>query len=474
MKVSSGFGTTSDRRLEGEHGCSHPMAPPFLVWEGAYANIFIVLTGGAFLTGLALYLGANDFEIGVLAAAPFLMQSAQLFSPYLFENPSASRGRIAASFGISRLLWLAVIPLLLLGGPWRLPVLIGAVLISGLLTMISSPAWLSCMADMIPDNLRGRFFSRRNAAVAGTTLAGTVLGSLILDWTRNRGAEASGFIAISLLAVVGALLAWRTMNRIPGSPSPKVVPERIRPDLFAPVRDRGFRRVLIAFAAWNIAIGVSAAFFAPHMLVNLKMSFFKVGLYSCATASVGIISSRVWGRLIDRFGSRPILNVCAIGIGLIPLVWLFPQADSLWPLIPESIYSGLLWAGFNLAAFTLPLDRSPRANRTAYLSVFAAVTGLAFFAASIAAGYVAESMSGWTGSWFGLTVVNYHVLFVVSALLRLTTAGIISAFPEPAEMRLPVVIQLMGYAVLKRMSTGRQLFPFAADAATPEEKSEDS
>ncbi len=441
-----------------------------LVWEGAYANVFIVLTGGAFLTGLALFFGANDFQIGALAAAPFLMQSAQLMSARVFRDPVVSRNRIAVTLAMSRLLWLMVIPLVLLSGPWRLPVLIGTVLLSGLLTMVASPAWLSCMADIVPESLRGRFFSQRNAAVAATTVAGTILGSLILDWSRGRGAEPSGFGAVLLLAVVGALLAWRAMSRIPTAHSTMSITARPKADLFAPFRDRTFREVLIVFAAWNLAIGLSAAFFAPHMFLNLKMSFFQIGLYTCGTALVAVVSSRFWGGFIDRFGSKPVLNFCALGIAFIPIIWLFPQKDSLWILAPEAVYSGLLWAGFNLAAFTLPLERSPKADRTVYLSVFATVTGLAFFAASVVAGYVAEFLDGWSYAITGLTILNYHVLFVGSALLRLFTVGLVASFDEPAEIRLPVVIQLMGYAVLKHMSIGRQLFPFAAEASTSDDK----
>ncbi len=453
-------------------GCSDSAGPSLLIWEGAYANIFIVLTGGAFLTGLALFMGASDFQIGVLAATPFLMQSAQLFSPFLFKDHMASRKRVAVTLAVSRLLWLAVIPLILLNDSWRLNALIGAVALSGLLTMVSSPAWLAWMADVVPERLRGSFFSRRNRAVAVTTLAGTVLGSLILDWSRNHDIEAFGFAAIVFMAVVGALLAWRAMIKIPETKVIRSIEDTPKPNLLIPLRDKNFRRVLILFVMWNIAIGLSAAFFAPHMLLNLKMNFFQVGLYSCGIAAIAILSSRVWGRLIDKLGSKPVLNICAFGISLIPFVWLFPRENSTWILVPEAIYSGLLWAGFNLAAFTFPLDRSPRTNRTAYLCVFATITGLAFFSASILAGYTAEILAGWPMVVAGTTFVNYHVLFIVSALARLCTAVLIMSFHEPSEIRLPVVVHLMGYAVLKRMSIGRQLFPFVADAEAPDVKHE--
>lgn len=437
-----------------------------LVQEGTFANIFIVLTGGAFLTGLAIMLGAGDFELGLLAAAPFLLQCAQLLSPIFFRGYENLKKRLGLTLAASRLLWLSLVPLLLLEGSWRLPVLIVVVVVSSLLTMAATPAWLAWMARIVPMRVRGRFFSRRNAAIAAITLVATIVGSLVLDWSRSSGAESTGFIIVIMMAVAGATLAWRAMARIPETVKRSALKHRRLgwKELSSPFRNRAFWRLLVVFASWNGAVGLSAAFFAPHMLLNLRMSFFLIGVYSSSTALVAVVASRYWGRLIDRFGSRAVLNLCAFGIGLIPLVWLFPRADFLWVLIPEALYSGVLWAGFNLAAFTLPLDRSPQEDRTVYLSVFAAVTGIAFFLTSLLSGYIAELLTVWSVTFAGQTFINYHVLFAGSAVLRLLTAGLIMAFREPTEARLPVVVQLMGYAVLKRLSVGRQILPFAAEA----------
>ncbi len=453
------YGPTSGSRLK-----SHST----LALEGAFSNIFIVLTGGAFLTGMAIFLRAGDIELGFLAAAPFLTQAAQLFSPFAFRNPKGLRTRLGFTLLLSRLLWLVIIPLLLIEADWRLHALMAVVVLSSILTMAATPAWLAWMASVIPTRIRGRFFSRRNAAVAATTLACTILGSLILDWTRKVGSEAGGFAAIIAIASIGAWVGWRALLRVPDRNGGSDHGATGLRELLPPLRDKGFRRLLVVFSLWNGAIGISAAFFAPHMLINLKMSFLQIGLYSSATALIAVVSSRAWGSLVDRFGSKPVLNLSAIGIGLTPLIWLLPRSDMLWILIPEALYSGALWAGFNLAAFTLPLDRSPQKERTVYLSVFATITGAGFFIASLAAGYIAESLVDWSFEIGNQTLVNYHVLFVCSAVLRLLTAGLIAVLREPSEARLPVIVQLMGYAVLKRLSVGRQIMPFAAEAMPSE------
>jgi hypothetical protein len=52
-------------------------------YDGMFANAFATLTGGVFITGFALYLGMNDFMIGLVAAMPFMVTVFQLPASYL-------------------------------------------------------------------------------------------------------------------------------------------------------------------------------------------------------------------------------------------------------------------------------------------------------------------------------------------------------------------------------------------------------
>src|SRR5512143_862464 len=67
--------------------------------EGSLSNIHITATGGAFLTGFALLLGAGDFELGLLAALPFVGQLFQFVGAYLEERLGERRRLCALSAG---------------------------------------------------------------------------------------------------------------------------------------------------------------------------------------------------------------------------------------------------------------------------------------------------------------------------------------------------------------------------------------
>lgn len=434
----------------------------FITLEGAFATIFIVLSGGAFLTGLALLWGADDFAIGLLAAVPFLAQIAQLFSAYAINKTGKRKSITFWGLFFGRQIWWILVPLLLFcDGNWRLVVLIATVLISSVLVMVASPGWLSWMADLVPERIRGRYFGGRSAVVALATILSTIIGGIVLDRFQHFELHNLGFSVIIISGCLGALVAVFLLKKLPETrlKSPKIDINLAL--MLEPLKDGNYRRLSIIFFAWNISVGISAAFFIPHMFSYLKMNFTEISLYLGLASLAAILLNRPWGKIIDRFGSRPVIAFCSFGIVLVPLIWWLPNPKTIWILVFEAIYSGSLWTGFNLGAFNIPIANSPKEKRIVYLSVFSVVTGLGFFIASIIGGIICQSLSDFRWQIGNQTIINYHLMFLISGILRLGTAFMVLQFHEPREKRLPIMIQFMGYSVLKKLSVGRQLFPWA-------------
>jgi MFS family permease len=428
-------------------------------WEGAFGNIFIILTGGAFLTSMGIYFGASDVEIGLLGAIPFMAQAAQLLAPWLIHLSGTRKRLTVLGFMFARQIWLLLIPLLFISAAWNLTAFLVIVAISSVVAMIATPGWLSWIADIVPERVRGRYFARRNTAIAITTVVATLMGGIILDHFKITGKESAGYSLIIGIGCIFALISTLLLSGLPETEKRKTrIPYRFS-DVIAPLKDSQFRYLLKIFFVWNMAIGISAIFFAAHMLTNLKMSFILISIYTAAVALSGVFMNRFWGMIIDKVGSRTVLAFCAFGISVIPIIWFIPRAGFIWILGIESIYTGALWSGFNLAAFNMPIANSPKSRRTSYLAMFSVITGIGFFVASILGGLLAETFDSFTLNIGSFTFRNYHLLFLISAALRFLTSIFIMKFHEPGEKSLPIMIQFMGYAALKQISVGRQLFP---------------
>ncbi len=427
--------------------------------------VFLVLTGGAFLTGLALHLGANDFEIGLLGAIPFLAQVVQLASAYLVDITGKRKNITVRSLIIARQAWWILLPLPFIKGDWRLGLLLGIVIVSNIATMMGTAAWMSWLADLVPDRIRGRFFGVRSGIIAIATITSTLVGGVILDHFKGRNLEGQGYTIIIGIGCIFGLIGILQMKKLPDKPLPKKKTTLGWAFILEPLKNKSYQMLIRVFFVWNFACGISAAFFAAHMLTNLKMSFTQISLYACVSSIAAVLLNKPWGIMVDRFGSKPIIVFCALGISMVPLIWWIPRPGHLWILLFEAIYSGALWTGFNLAAFNIPIANSPRESRTSYLAVFSVISGLGFFIASIMGGALAQNWRNIHWTLGPQTVVNYHLLFTISSLLRLLAAFMALGFHEPKEKDLPTMIQYMGDSFIKRLSAGRQYFPWASKMA---------
>jgi MFS family permease len=424
--------------------------------EGAFAMVFIVLTGGAFLIGFALLLGANDFEIGLLAAIPFLAQAAQLVAAYLVDLTGKRKLITIQSIFVARQIWWLLIPLPFLSGAWRLYFLLIVFGISSSAAMMANAGWMSWMAELVPGRIRGRYFGFRSAVLAISTIIATLVGGAVLDHFKTRNLEGQGFAIIIAISCLFAFIALLLLKKFPDRPMP---PARAHwTYLLEPLKNSGFKHLIKVFTFWNFSLGISAAFFAAHMLTNLKMSFTQISLYASAASIAAILLNKPWGIIVDRFGSKPVIVVCAFGLALVPMIWWIPRQGHLEILIFEAAYSGALWTGFNLAAFNIPIANSPKVGRTTYLAMFSVITGLGFFIASILGGFLAEN---WKNIHYQLgfqTIVNYHILFAISTTLRLLAAFLALGFHEPTEKDVPSMIQYMGGSVIRQFSGWNRLF----------------
>jgi hypothetical protein len=296
--------------------------------------------------------------------------------------------------------------------------------------VIANSAWVTWMGDLVPDRIRGRFFGRRtiylNIAGTLTSLAAAVLLDRLapIGWT---GAALSMLTAAACLAGGVSVVLLRRQHE------PPLAAEAAEPagqTIKRALRDRRTRPFLGYLFAWNAAVGLSATFFAYHMLTNLQTGFLVVAAHGVGVAAVRIVSARFWGHAVDRIGAGPVVVFCSFGIAAVPLTWFFVTPDRLWPIALDALFAAFLWAGHNIAAFDLTIGLAPRPSRPYHLAAFATAGGLGFGLASILAGQLAALVPAhfmvagedWT---------NLHVLFLLSALGRLGAAGLSLRLHDP-------------------------------------------
>jgi MFS family permease len=383
------------------------------VVEGAVAEVFTACATGAVVTGWALHLGGDAVFVGVLSALPLAAQVVHMPAAWITDRVGRRRVAIAAVSG-SRLAWapMGLLAVLALDPSSTRALLTVVAALSSVLSVVGNNAWTAWMGDLVPGRLRGRFFGRRTMWVTFAGAGSSLLTGIFLD---GLGGDQQ-LAVLSALSIVAALsgVATALLMRLQVDPALSVPRQEGLAAFAAVLRDRRARTLILYQLAWGAAIAPAAAYWTLHVLDTLALGFRFIAVHGLIAASVRIMTVTSWGRAVDRYGARPVLAACSMGIGVMPFLWILATPERVWPLVLDAIIAGCLWGGHGVAAIDLPLAVAPRRERPFYLAAFATASGVGFASSgalsSVAVGLAPARVA------FGLT--PFEVLFVASAIGR--------------------------------------------------------
>jgi MFS family permease len=409
-------------------------------------SALVQLTGGVFLTGFALALGASPRLIGVLAAVPLLIKLSQLVLSWRIERAghwreAALRG---ALLGRAVTLLALAIPFLPFAPPHGALALIAVIAVSSLGAAIHEMAYLTWMAELIPESGRGAFFGRRARTAGLSGLAIGLAAGFALD--RISGGRTPPAWAFGMIFALGALaglagLAWLARVPSPRREHSRVHEERPTAPLRRPLADPNFRRLLMFVAAWSLAGGLGAPFYTVFMLERIGLTFFVVTALGVGTSALLALTQLHWGRLADHFGARTVMRATSMVIALVPLAWIAAAPGRAWPVIPIQIAAAFAWGGYHLSLSTLMLKLAPPDARPSYLAAFAAVQGTCEAVASMLGGLLlAALLDGRVSD----PLRAFHWLFGISAALFALAVPLLGRVQEPGSASVGHMLRVMG------------------------------
>ncbi|MFH0953158.1 MAG: MFS transporter [Verrucomicrobiota bacterium] len=436
--------------------------------EGSWASVHFVLTSGAFFTGFALLLGANDFQLALLTAIPVLAQVFQIPGAWLVEK-TGLRKPIVAWFSVaSRTLWfpIALIPFALKSHMVLLFMVL--YLLSSIAMHLAVAGWVTWMSALVPSTIRGRYFATRNRINGAVSIVASLAAGFTIDAFNQHGLYYGGYLTLQLIAVAAGLMALRLILRQPDPDSrPEPVPALLK-YVVQPMRDARYRRIIISYLYWLFAVSLASPFFNAHLIKHMRWNFKGIALLGVISAVTTILFQRVWGRMVDRFGHKPVLIINALGIIQLPFYYAFCPWDLRWPIYVNAVFSGLFWAGFGLASFNLVIEVLPSSQRTIYVAVLSALNGITSFLASTLSGWIASLLVDFRWQFMGLTVINYQLLFIMTGLLRIPGLVFFRNIQEPGAVQTRVVVRHLLAELNRRIGFGRPTFAVPLKDSGPE------
>lgn len=439
--------------------------------DAAFATAFGTLVGGSFLVGLIRYFHGGDGWIGITAALPSFLG--------LLQIPGALWGRGFTSYKrfvlpgglIWRLLYIPIIalPFLAISGEASLFILILCVGLASAAVQIVSPIYNDWLAELVPENSRGWFFSRRNGIAASVGAVGGVIGGLALDWLRKGGHDSLAFSSIFGFGCFCGLVSFAFFMRMADTPRPHPIRVPLAQglqDLKKPFVHKQFRGLLIFFIVFIAGQALAGNLYSAFALESLKMPYTILQLTALSMAAGQLLSIRMWGYLADKYGNKPIIGILSVGLVLTPIIWLFcvPGHDlrNSIILIVGHVFNGIVWSGIGVCQFNLLLVTAEPKDRANYIGVGLALQAIV---GGISPMIGAALMSVYRG-YFDVAAA-YKWLFATQMAVRLLAIFFLFGVHEEGAVSVRRTLKQLrevtpkGFKALKQLSS-------SADIATRE------
>lgn len=362
-----------------------------------------------YITPFALALKATTQQIGLLASVPNLtMAASQFAAPNLSEAAGSRKKLILPIVLMHALMWGPILLIPYLFATAQVWWLIAFVTLSAVIGALANPAWGSMMADLVPGAMRGRYFSFRGRLMVLVTLAFSLIAGVILQfYTKN---VFTGFAILFGGALLFRLLSLYFLSGMYEPPAPKRTEKRESLlHLAGHLGSSNLGRFTLYVALIGFAANLAAPFFSVYMLRDLKFSYTTYVMITSAHAVSNLAFQTFWGRRADRAGNIRVIRVTSCLVPFIPLIWMLNS--NRFYLMGAEVFSGMAWAGFQLASSNFIYDASQPENRTKQIALFNSINGVAVFLGALIGGYLAPHLPAFLG-------FNIRSLMLISGLTR--------------------------------------------------------
>lgn len=377
----------------------------------------MVGTAEVYVLADAIRLGARPIELALLVGLPLAIGALGPLFALRSLAQARSRKPLVVGAALGQALVLASLGLVDLARVSSPASLIALVCLYQVCGQAAGTSWASWYGDLVPREVRGRYFARRTRLVHLATCVGMLSGGLLLDRLEpGRASQAVslaegglGFATLFLLAATYRAISALLLALSPEGPF-RGIPDRMRVARFLRTqRGTGAWRLVLLVGGLQYTVYLASAYFSPFMLETLHLEYVEYMAANLWLVVVKVALLPLWGRAIDAHGPRSILALALLLVAAVPFPWVFAQGLGI-VLLGQTL-SGIAWSGFEVAHFNQLLDTGYRRTRLHLFAAQSVMNGTAQLLGSATGALLLPLFDG-----------GYRALFLASCIGRLAVA----------------------------------------------------
>ncbi len=376
-------------------------------------------------------LGASATVLGVLACLAALLNIFQIPAARFVEKIGyrnfVLRGWTSRSVLIAGLVLVAVLPLSI-DNFSRQALMLFLLFLFNTIRGISLSGYLPWISAIVPEPVRGRFLALDQAASQAALLLTVALTAWYLNYTDKPSSFGLLFGASLVLA---AASLWY-LRKIPDAPttgagSSEEVPWK------AMLGHPPFRQLVAFHAVVMLAMSGGGLFFVPFARDQFQCSDSLFMILHLMWGTVFVLTSLRAGRWLDRMGSRPVLVLCVVVMGIHWLGWGAVAAHLLpftWgTFVLQQTTAGIGLALYSSAHLRLLMGIVPAMGRSHFFALFSVAGSLVAGLAPLGWGLLTDLLAGFRiGTEVQLN--GFVILYTIIALIMIPSLILLGRVQE--------------------------------------------
>lgn len=325
-------------------------------WAIGFANS-IILTG----YGIDI-LGMTKENAGLIGSVGFLAGFVQIFS-FLLSNRVKNKKLFVISCGMLEALLLSclLLPPLIIKGPGsdllKQGTFLGVIFLMSVCTHLVMPTISNWLSGLIPQERRGWYIGMRWTIFCVSKLI--MLQAML--WMIEYRNDFKGFAFVFIAGSICALVSYLILARITIPREAKESDFNLK-DIGAGLHHRAFRAYLIFSIMIHIGFALACSYYGAFFLVEVGLTYKQISYFLFAYNLFLVLGMLPAGRLVDKFGSRPLIFVMIMIYMIFFFMFPFFTKERLWLIISMwgfvGIGDGLFFvAGTSTLYHSLPQGR---------------------------------------------------------------------------------------------------------------------
>ena len=368
----------------------------------------------AFVAVYASRINASAFQVGLLTAAPALVNVLLTLPITHFVEGKSSIQLVRWSNLIMRLFYVLLVPLPFLFN-WEIQVwmIIMITLVMNIPGAINGVMGNVFLAETIPPDWRSQVIGTRNALLAVSSM----LSSFLVGWILSSLPFDSGYMVVFAIGFAGSMASSIALFQIrPNAAMTAAAEEQLEGEARGRLDWRillgPYGRLMSLMFLFHFSVFLANPIFPLYQVRDLNFTDELISQGTALFWVVHALTATQTSAITRRLGFKNMTGWGTLLTAVSVLVFIYSYQP--WVYLVSQVVSGLGWAMIGGALLNYLLEKIPGENRPPYLAWFNLMVNGSMLICGLMAGSVVDWLGRGGGMWLSL---GLRVLSALTILL---------------------------------------------------------